>query len=402
MDERHDVLVIGGGQAGLAMSAVLRDLGREHIVLERARVGERWRSERWDSLRFQFPNWAMALPGWQYAGDDPDGFAPAAEVARLIEEYGRVAPVRERTEVVSLTRDDDGFLAATSEGRLRAASVVVATGPFQQPKVPEIPLPASITITEPTHHRNPEALPDGAVLVVGAGASGIQIAEELADAGRRVFLAVSPHRRVPRRYRGRDVYWWLDRMGRFEQTIDSFPGRRWPPHTAVTGVNGGHDIDLRRLAAAGATLVGRVRGASGTRLLLEPRVNAVLDDADAAYRMFVQAARELAATLDEELAEDDAVEPGGPTLAEPEELDLEREGISTVIWATGYSYDYPWLHVDVLDELGRPVQQRGVTAVPGLFFLGLHWMHTFKSGLLSGVGADARFISEHLPSTISR
>jgi putative flavoprotein involved in K+ transport len=398
MSAHLDVVVIGGGQAGLAMSAVLRERGRDHVVLERYRTGERWRSERWDSLRFQFPNWSIALPGFHYQGTDPDGFATADEIARLIQGYAADAPVREHTQVRSVERDRDGYIVTSNEGRLRARRVVLASGPFQRPRIPPIAadLPEGLVQTDPTRYRNPDDLPPGAVIVVGAGASGIQIADELAGAGRTVFLAVSRHRRVPRRFRGRDVYWWLERMGRFEQTVDRLPGGRWPPHTAVTGVNGGYDVDLRNMARSGVRVIGRVLGVSGTRLAIADDANRILDEADAAYTAFIDAARDTAPSIEEPLDDDDAVTPGSSPVPEVDEIDVAREGIGSMIWATGYEYDYDWLHVDVLDGYGRPVQHRGVTSAPGLFFLGLHWMHTFKSGLLSGVGADAAYIADKL------
>jgi putative flavoprotein involved in K+ transport len=320
----------------------------------------------------------------------------------LLRGYGAGAPVREHTDVLSLERAGTGFSIATTDGPLQSRQVVVATGPFQRPRIPPYAaeLPAHIVQSDPTRYRNPQDLPAGAVLVVGAGASGIQITEELVSAGRTVFLAVSRHRRMPRRFRGRDIYWWMDRLGRFEQTIDTFPGRRWPPHTAVTGVNGGYDIDLRRLAGAGARVVGSVRGIRGTQVMLASNVNQILDDADAAYLSFIQAARSLAASLEEPLTEDDAVVPTSSPVPEAEEIDIDREGITSVLWATGYQYDYGWLHADVFDAEGRPVQQRGVTAIPGLYFLGLHWMHTFKSGLLSGVGSDAAFLADRIDQRI--
>jgi putative flavoprotein involved in K+ transport len=211
-----------------------------------------------------------------------------------------------------------------------------------------------------------------------------------------VFLAVSRHRRVPRRFRGRDVYWWLERMGRFEQSNDALPGRRPPPHTAVTGVGGGHDIDLRALAAAGAHVLGSLLDVRGSRIVLAGNANQILDEADAAYLSFVAAARAFAAAIEEPLTEDDALVPTGTPVPEITQLDLEREHVTSVVWATGYDYAYDWLHADVLGPKHRPVQRRGMTAVPGLFFLGLHWMHTFKSGLLSGVGADTHYIAEKL------
>jgi putative flavoprotein involved in K+ transport len=232
MRERHDTVIIGGGQAGLAMSAVLQQRGWEHVVLERRRVGERWRTERWESLRFQFPNWSLELPGYAYSGDDPDGFAHWREILRVVEDYAvrTRAPVREHTEVTELRTDDGGFALSVPDGTIYARQVVVATGPFQRPRIPQFAetVAPSVFQTDPTCYRRPEDLPDGAVLVIGSGASGCQIGDELLRAGRTVFLSVSRHRRVPRRFRGKDVYWWLDRMGRFAQTIDSFPGGGGP------------------------------------------------------------------------------------------------------------------------------------------------------------------------------
>ena len=269
MRESHDTVIIGGGQAGLAMSSVLRRHGREHVVLERRRIGERWRTERWDSLRFQFPNWTVQLPECRYAGDDPDGFAHYGEILRFLEDYAAStrAPVREHTEVVGCEADDTGFVLSTTDSVLHARRVVVATGPFQRPLIPQPAhdIPPSVLQTDPTRYRCPAQLPDGAVLVVGSGASGCQIADELLHAGRRVYLSVSRHRRAPRRFRGRDVYWWLEKLGRFAQTIDSFPDRRWPPSTVITGVNGGYNVNVRQLAADGVAVVGRVAGASQAR-----------------------------------------------------------------------------------------------------------------------------------------
>ena len=393
-------MIVGGGQAGLAMSAVLQRRGREHVVLERREVAERWRTERWESLRFQFPNGSIELPGYAYSGDDPDGFAHWREILRVVEDYAARtrAPVRERTEVTRLRGDDDGFVLSVPEGTIHARSVVVATGPFQRPRIPKLAgdVAASVLQLDPTRYRRPEDLPDGAVLVVGSGASGCQIADELLRAGRTVFLSVSRHRRVPRRFRGKDVCWWLEEMGRFDQTIDSFPGRQWPPSVVVTGVSGGYDVNVRQMAADGAHVIGRVVGASDGTLILAQNANAILDEADAACSAFLAAARDFAAANpDLDLAEE---HPGAtPTLPatvrELESLDLRRERIAAIIWATGYDYDYGWLEAPVLDPAGRPVQRRGVTQVPGLYFLGLHWMHTFKSGLLSGVGRDAEYIA---------
>lgn len=410
MREQHDVVVIGGGQAGLAVSGVLQERGREHVVLERRRIGERWRTERWDSLRFQFPNWTLQLPGHAYRGNDPGGFAHYSEILRLIEDYAvsTGAPVRENTEVRALAErgTGDGFEVSLAEGSIRARRVVIATGPFQLPRIPQLAhdIPPSVLQLDPTHYRSPEALPGGAVLVVGSGASGCQIADELLHAGRRVYLSVSRHRRAPRRFRGKDVYWWLDALGRFSQTIDSFPARQYPPSTVVTGVNGGYDVNVRQLAADGIEVIGRVVGASGGDLTVQANANQVLDDADKAYADFVSAARQfISKGTEEDLADEEPEESIHPSAVEEvDSLDLTGAGINTVIWATGYDYDFGWVRLPTFDERGRPIQQRGVTPVPGLYFLGLHWMHTFKSGLLSGVGADAEFLADHMARTPAR
>ena len=403
MRENQDTVIVGGGQAGLALSAVLQQHGREHVVLERRRVGERWRTERWESLRFQFPNWAVQLPGYAYSGDDPDGFAHWREILRVIEDYAAStrAPVREHTEVTDLRTDDEGFVLTVSDGTIHARRVVVATGPFQRPRVPQLSesVAPSVLQIDPTRYRRPEDVPDGAVLVVGSGASGCQIGDELLRSGRTVYLSVSRHRRVPRRFRGKDVYWWLERLGRFAQTIDSFPDRQWPPSTVVTGVGGGYDVNVREMTAAGIRVLGRVVGASDGTLAVARNANQVLDEADAAFAGFLAAAREFAAAnADVELTEEEPTPPAGlpSAVAELESLDLRRENVSAIVWATGYDYDYDWVRIPVFDVQGRPLQHRGVTQVPGLYFLGLHWMHTFKSGLLSGVGNDAEYLAEHM------
>jgi putative flavoprotein involved in K+ transport len=406
MRERHDTVIIGGGQAGLAMSAVLQQRGREHVVLERREVGERWRTERWESLRFQFPNWALQLPGYAYSGNDPDAFAHWREIVRVIEDYAlsTCAPVREHTEVTALHAADGGFVLSVPEGTIHAGQVVVATGPFQRPSIPQLSesVPRSVLQTDPTRYRGPDDLPDGAVLVVGSGASGCQIGDELLRAGRTVFLSVSRHRRIPRRFRGKDAYWWAERLGIFAQTIDSFPGRQWPPSTLVTGVNGGYDVNVRQMAADGVRVLGRVIDGSDDALLIARNANEVLDEADETFVGFLAAARAFAAAnpdlglTDEEPTESAALP---AMIAEVERLDLRGENIAAIIWATGYRYDYDWLRVPAFDAQGRPLQQRGITQVPGLYFLGLHWMHTFKSGLFSGVGSDAEHLAEHMRLT---
>jgi putative flavoprotein involved in K+ transport len=335
MREQHDIVVIGGGQAGLAMSAVLQRCAREHIVLERHQLGGRWRSERWESLRFQFPNWSLKLPGYAYSGGDPDGFAHWREILSVIENYAASTrgPLREHTEVTEVREDRDGFVVSVPRGTVRARQLVVATGPFQRPYIPHFATDVApgVMQIDPTRYRRPEDLPDGTVLVVGSGASGCQIGEELRRSGRRVFLSVSRHRRVPRRFRGQDVYWRLDRMGRFATTIDSFHGRQWPPSIVVTGVNGDYDVNVRQMAADGIRVLGRITGASEGTLTVARNANEVLDEADGTFAGFLAAAREFAAANpDLELAEEILVEPADlpAAVAEVESLDLRHEDIT--------------------------------------------------------------------------
>ncbi len=406
MREQHDTVIIGGGQAGLAMSFQLRARGREHVILERRRMAERWRSERWNSLYFQFPNWAVRLPGMSYSGDDADGFLHHTGIIRFIEDYAAQidAPVREDTEVTVLRQypETGGYVAETANGEISARRVVIATGPFQRPLIPDFSknLPASIYQVDATHYRSPDELPRGAVLVVGSGASGCQIADELVQSGRTVFLSVSRHRRVPRRYRGKDMMWWFERMGRLDVTIDAFPGRKYPPSTVVTGVNGGYDIDVRRFAAAGVNVLGHVQGISDGTLALASDANQVLAEADTAYTDFISTADKLVSSsgLQSLLKEDDS----RPPPIDPAEIDgvqalnLRDANIRSVIWATGHRFDFDWVKLPVFDANGAPVQQRGVTHCPGVYFLGLHWMHTFRSGLFSFVGEDAAYLAEHM------
>ena len=408
MKDQHDTVIIGGGQAGLAMSFRLRELGREHVVLERRRLAERWRSERWDSLRFQFPSWSLRLPGMPHSGDDLDGFLHHTLITRFIEDYAAKinAPVREGTEVTALRQIPGmGYKVETSNGEISARRVVIATGPFQRPFVPNFSknLPASIYQADATNYRNPDELPQGAVLVVGSGASGCQIADELLQSGRTVFLSVSRHRRVPRRYRGKDMMWWFERMGRFDVTIDAFPGQKYPPSTVVTGMNGGYDVDVRRFAAAGMNVIGHAQGIADGSLSLATDANHILAEADKAYTDFISRAGKLVSSSDlqSSLKDDDSQ----PPPENPEEiggiqrLNLRDTNIRAVIWATGHRFDFDWVKLPVIDANGAPVQQRGVTSCRGVYFLGLHWMHTFKSGLLSFVGEDAAYLADHMDAS---
>jgi putative flavoprotein involved in K+ transport len=395
-----DTVVIGGGQAGLTMSHALSLRGRPHVVLERGRIAERWRSERWDSLRFQFPNWAMRLPGLAYDGDAPDEYAPRDDVVRFIEAYAaRIrAPVRTGVEVRSLRPAADGFALSLPDETILARNVVIATGPYQRPVIPDATAAlGDIVQLTASAYRNPEQLPPGGVLVVGAGASGCQIAEELLRSGRRVVLSVGAHRRIPRRYRGRDIIWWITALGLDDRIADEQESRKAP--LVISGAYGGQTVDLRRYAAAGMRLVGRVLDARDGVVSLSDDLADSLAAGDAAYAGFVKAADAHAgATLPAEPPA--AAFPDPPP--SPAELDLPAAGITSVIWATGYRFDFGWVGLDVFTPDGRPVHRRGVTSVPGACFLGLPLLYKTKSSFLSGVGEDAAYLAEHIDFTRPR
>lgn len=409
MREKRDTVIIGGGQAGLAMSYHLRQRGREHIILERRRIAERWRTERWDSLRFQLPNCWLELPGKSYAGSDPDGFVHHSDVLNFIVEYAAeiAAPVRTGVEVTNLSHDESNgqYTVATSGGQIEARHVVIATGPFQRPLIPDFSraAPSSIYQIDAIHYRNPENLPTGAVLVVGSGNSGCQIADELLRSGRRVFLAISRHSRVPRRYRGKDVIWWYENLGRFDVNIDTFPGRRYPPTIFISGIGGGYDLDPRRLGHAGVTLLGRVLGITDGALALADDADQLLAAADKSYAGFIEAADARATTLSmsSEFQPKDTSAPLSPPRVDGiQKVNLREENIGTIIWANGYGYSFDWLKLPITDANGVPIQQRGVTACSGVYFLGLHWMHTFRSAILSFVGRDAAYLADHIDQLV--
>lgn len=405
MSEPIETVIVGGGQAGLALSYHLRALGREHVILERGRVAERWRSERWDSLTFQFPSWSIALPGHAYRGSDPDGFAPRDEVVRFLDDYCALIKAPLRTGVtVRAVRGKPGsprLLVETDDGAYEAAHVVAATGPYQEPLWPAVAaaLPAHIVQVHSSRYRNPGALPPGAVLVVGSGASGCQIVEDLLGAGRTVYLSVGRHRRVPRRYRGRDVFWWIREMGALDQTIAERPDARQTPNPLVTGVGGGHDIDIRDYASRGVTLLGHLRGAGDGRLHFDDDLDAELVKGDEGMQAFWKSADEHARRNGIEPRPADA-DPDPPPRARrvtsPLELDLRAAGVTGVVWATGFRADWGWIDLPAFDDAGEPVHRRGVSRCAGLYFLGLPWLHKLKSSVLCGVGEDAQHLAERI------
>lgn len=408
MGERIDTAIIGGGQAGLAMSYLLTGQGRAHVVLERGRLGERWRSERWDSLTLLGPNWLLEMPGIRYAGDDPDGFMAKDEVVRFLEGYAATfePPLRCGVAVESLRRQPGTgrYLLQTGDGIIDAANVVVATGPFQRPKVPLLAasLPGDVVQLTPSAYRNPAQLPPGAVLIVGSGSSGCQICEELCDSGRRVYLSVGRCRRSVRRYRGRDTRWWASRMGTFERTVESLPSpaARTRCGTQVTGVRGGHDLDYRRFALDGVVLLGHLRGVEDGRLRFADDLAETLADWDASLAEELRAIDSYIDRTGMDAPADDppsgAAPAGWSYVAPPHELDLAARGITTVIWAIGYAYDFGWVQLPIVDASGEPIQERGVTAYPGLYFLGLRWQHKLKSSFIYGVGEDAAYLADRI------
>jgi len=402
-----DTVVIGAGQAGLTMSWYLRQAGRDHLVLDgRSTLGGGWQ-DRWDSFRLVTPNWSASFPDDPYAGPDPDAFMPRDEIVGRVAGYARRtdAPVVLDCRVTRLaSRLGGGFRLETTLGELEADVVIVAVGSFHVPHVPPLAgdLPPGVTALHSHAYRHEAALPSGAVLVVGSGQSGVQIAEELAGAGRRVFISVGSAGRVPRRYRGRDFIRWLalgalrgEELGMPIPTVGNLSDQamRLAANPQLSGHGGGHDIDLRRFAADGMTLLGRIERVVGTRLDLSSDLAANLAKAD---RFFDERYRKIIDTLIERAGIDAPPDDRVPFLYDPPQhatVDLEDAGISTILWASGYRPDYSWIEEPIFDELGFPRHVRGVTDVPGLYFLGLLWKHTQASATLFGVGLDARHLA---------
>jgi len=402
---RHrSVAVIGGGQAGLSMSYLLAEHRIDHVVLERRYPGFDWRERRWESFCLVTPNWQCRLPGFAYGGDDPHGFMERDEVARFIERYAESfdPPLVKGADVTDLTRNDDGvFAMTTSLGEVTADQVVVAAGGYHVPRIPRMAerLPAYLRQIHSSEYERPENLPDGEVLVVGTGQSGAQIAEDLHLAGRRVHLCVGGAPRVARFYRGRDVTDWLDEMGHYEVPVGEHPEGdrvRLQANHYVTGRGGGHDIDLRRFALEGMRLYGRLADIEGTKLAFAPDLRGNLDRAD-------EVSEGIKTAIDEHIELEELDVPGEERYTpvwepgrEPTDLDLPANGIRAVVWCLGFTRDYRWVDVPVFDGKGYPTHERGVTAVEGLYFLGLPWLHTWGSGRFAGIERDARHLAERI------
>lgn len=399
-------LIIGGGQAGLATSYHLQKHGIEHIILEKAdKVGHAWRNERWDSFTLLTPNWTVQMPGAKYQGNDPDGFMPRDDVVAYFEQYASQykLPIQFDTcalEVAPLP-NGNGYRVKTKVDDFQAEHVVIATGMFQTPRIPEFSENISPKILQlhSTQYRNPQSLPPGAVLIVGSAQSGCQIAEELYQNGRKVYLSVGSAGRAPRRYRGRDIFRWLGDFGYFEMTVDKLesPKEKFAANPQLSGNNGGHSINLHQFARDGVQLLGRATGADGTRVTFAGDLKESLKKMDGFEAEIVQ-------MIDKFIAENGIDAPAeslpdlqdGYAVEEIPELDLASAGISTIIWAGGYTFDYSLVKLPVTDEDGYPIQKRGVTDFPGLYFIGMVLLHKQKSSLLLGVGEDAEHIAAHI------
>jgi putative flavoprotein involved in K+ transport len=400
------VIVIGGGQAGLAARSELAKRGIDHVVLERDSVAAKWR-ERWDSFTLVTPNWTVKLPGAEYSGPEPDGFMPRDEIVRHLERYasvdgGAIVTGVGATEVTELPAG--GYRVATSDGPYEARAVIVATGTFQRPKRPaDIGHPApGILELHSSAYRNPAQLPAGAVLIIGSAQTGMQLGDELLEAGRRVFISTGRSGRLPRRYRGADGFRWFERLGLFEQPVESLPSiaARATGNPHLSGKGGGRTLNLHKMASQGALLLGRLTALDGTRARFA-------DDRDANLKAADEYADNLRSEIDKLIVSEGLAAPaadqaddywGTDGCAQPERstVDLAAEGISTVLWSAGYSYDYSWIKPAQLDATGYPIQRSDYANSRGLYFLGMHFLHWRKSGIFYGVGEEAAAIAENI------
>ncbi|MCL1491546.1 MAG: MSMEG_0569 family flavin-dependent oxidoreductase [Pseudanabaena sp. Salubria-1] len=404
MTNHYPVVIVGGGQAGLSISYCLKERDLDHIVFEKNQIANAWRSQRWDSFCLVTPNWQCQLPGYPYKGNEPEGFIKKDEIVAYIENYARSfnPPIKEGVEVLNLRRGDRGiFEVATSIGDYTADQVVVAAGAYHQPKIPKISerLPEHILQVHSSKYKNPESLPDGAVLVIGTGQSGCQIAEDLHLAGRKVHLCVGSAPRSPRRYRGKDAVEWLDLMGYYDLSIDQHPQKekvRSKANHYLTGRDGGREIDLRRFALEGMQLHGRLKNIASNKLEFFNDLKQNLDGADAVSESIKK-------TIDNFIAKNNLdahlelpYQPVWQPAMDIPDLDLAEANITTVIWCTGFQSDFSWIEIPVFDGKGYPCHDRGVTDIKGLYFLGLPWLYTWGSGRFSGVARDATYLADYI------
>jgi len=402
---RITTVVIGAGHAGLAMSRCLTDRSIDHVVLERGEVANSWKTERWDSLRLLTPNWQSRLPGYGYQGDEPDGFRTMPETIDFIERYADVisAPVQTNTRVTSVRPGDDGYEIATDQGDWRCRTVVIATGACNIPRIPAVAegVPSTISTLTPMEYRNPGQLEEGGVLVVGASASGTQIADEVHRSGRPVTLAVGEHIRAPRVYRGRDIKWWMDGAGVLDERydeIDNIVRARNVPSLQLVGSDDRRDLDLNRLTDIGVKLVGRLAGVRNGKAQFSGSLPNQCAMSDLKMNRLLDRIDEWATenSLDGEVDPAHRFEPTRVEAVPPLDMDLGR--IRTILWATGFRPDYSWLDLAVLDRKGRIRHDGGVVESPGVYLMGMPFLRSRKSSLIDGAGDDARYLSSHLAS----
>ena len=400
VDEVIHTIVVGAGQAGLCASHYLTQSGTDHMVLERARIGERWRSERWDSLRFQFPNRYVRLPDFPYNGSDPEAFMHRDEIVNVIERYAQHinAPIKCGVNIEKIERTDELFVLHTTDGNYHAKNVILATGPYQRTLIPQLAntLPQHIWQLPASAYTNAQALPPGSVLVVGAGGSGVQITEDLLAAGRETYLCVGNFKRIPRQHRNRDIMDWFEELNLIsEAVVNRDPSDHSP---LLTGVDGGYEVDLRRVVAQGGTLLGRLEGVDGDTIKLGAKLKQHMQAAEAAYEEIISGIEAAIAARGEQPSAP-ATRPASPGPMPPEpptHLNLSRAGITSVIWATGYGVDFSWVPCAEYLTDGMPVQERGVSTTPGLYFLGLFFLHSARSSFFWGVGDDAQYVVSHI------
>ncbi|MGB7241133.1 MAG: NAD(P)/FAD-dependent oxidoreductase [Sulfitobacter sp.] len=407
LPEKTDTVIVGGGQAGLAMSAHLSNCGIPHVILERDRIAEKWRTARWDSLVANGPAWHDRFPAMEFSDTGPDAFATKDSVAAYFEEFASQinAPIHCGVDVHKVRRSNDGsgFHVETSAGPIAARNIVAATGPFQKPVIPPVlPQINGVTQMHSTAYKNPDQLAQGGVLVVGAGSSGTQIADELRRSGREVYLSVGPHDRPPRSYRGRDFVWWLGVLGKWEAKTP--PAGKEHVTIAVSGAHGGETVDFRRLAASGMTLVGLTKAYENGILHFAPDLAKNIAEGDENY---LSVLREADAYIVQQgldfppEPEAHIIRPDPSCVADPIlSLDMADAGIKTVIWATGFAQDFSWLEVDAFTEDGKPQHERGISKEPGVYFLGLPWLSMRGSSFIWGVWVDAEYLAQHMAAKL--
>jgi putative flavoprotein involved in K+ transport len=404
MKNHHPVIIVGGGQAGLSMSYCLKQRGIDHLVFEKHEVGYEWRSRRWDSFCLVTPNWQCQLPGYPYSGKDPNGFMQKEEIVQYIEDYVTyfAPPLQEGVTVTQISQNEEGlFEVRTSIGDYKSDRVVIAVSGYHHPKIPRMAerLPDTILQLHSSAYKNPYSLPEGNVLVVGTGQSGCQIAEDIHIAGKQVYLCVGGAPRSPRLYRGKDVVEWLDQMGYYDLSINDHPQKetaRTNTNHYLTGRDGGREIELRKLAIEGMVLQGRLKNITANTLEFHADLRQNLDRAD-------EVSENIKLSIDRYIEKNQIQAPIEPHYkplwspsTDPLTLDYQAANISTVIWSTGFQTNFGWINVPVFNGIGYPHHERGVTQIPGFYFIGLPWLYTWGSGRFSGIARDANYLADYL------